>query len=546
MNAGLLHAPEFTMVRAVARAKSDLQSAREDPWWLIRKGWVYTLDEHPPKGVPPVRPLPPLRYLEALTRLWQASPRGMLEKSRQMKISWLFAYLIGWDAWFHEGRLGLIQGKRREDVDAENEHRTMGRARFIRDHLPPHLKPTVIRENTYQESYSNGSTIEAIPQGGDIIRSKVPSRVFMDEAGFHEEAENAWNAALACTENIWAVTTPNGHDFLYRQADAGRPWDSWQKWPQVLPGLHSYRTSKGIQLVALHYTADPAERTVEAQARRREGYTSVRKYMRENELNFTLASGLGVYANEFAESFHVLEPKPDGSPAYIPDPSIPLYRGWDTGYNGQACGFFQLNHDGQPVWFDQVIYKAVALPRVVQEVKLRTMKWMGRGHVVPGAPEESSRTPVIIDVGEEAAKSRNSSGESDQATLSKWGIQLRTVTVSGRKGDLVETIRASLLPRSDGRPGMLIAKNSPEMNHVIAGLAGAYHYDEPKEGKAEKELPAKDGFYDHIFDGAMNALDVISPIRPGTPGDTAGEWWKDQEPGIGTLGYDDRGQWPGA
>ena len=81
--------------------------------------------------------------------------------------------------------------------------------------------------------------------------------------------------------------------------------------------MYSYRNSWDVQLVFVHYTADPAYRTPEAQESRRAGYSDVRHYLREQEGDFTLHEGLGVYANEFDRAKHVIE-------RYEPDPLSPL------------------------------------------------------------------------------------------------------------------------------------------------------------------------------------------------------------------------------
>jgi len=526
--------PDITS-RAIARATLDVEAARADPWYLIEKGWVITLDEKPPAGVPAIRPLPAKPYLKALVRLWQASPRGLLGKSRQMLASWLFAYLMLWDAIVNDGRHAVVQGKRLEDVDAENPHRILGRIRFIRDHLPPFFQPEVVTQNQRSETYANGSSIEAIPEGADIVRGKVPSVMFMDEVCFQETGEDNWNAANPSAAKLWGVSTPNGHEFLYRQGEAGRPWDGWNEWPELVTGVRSYQNHNGIQLVALHYTADEANRTPEAQARRREGYTDTRKYRREQELDFTLAEGLAVYGNEFDLNMHVIK-------GYEVDPSLPVYRGWDSSYNGQAVVFAQFNNSGQLVIFDCIIYKAVPLHRVAQEASFKLLRAIGRSPIIltPGM-EEQGHVGGVIDYGDPASQQHNTEGETVISILSKYGVRLITKPSTRRKVDIVEGVRALLLRRNDGQPGLLVAKNSLEMQHMIAGFAGGYHYDKAREGKAEKEVPAKDGWFDHLFDALQYLVDNVSPIRPGSynyDGLRFDSWHQQYiEPGIGTEGF---------
>jgi hypothetical protein len=529
-------------MRALARAKGEYARVVKDPWYPVKKGWVITEDEKPPSGVPPVRPLPDWPYLEAVTRAWEENGMGLLAKSRQMMISWLFAWLNLWLASFHPGKHCLFQGKRREDVQATGTKGILGRARFIRNHLPPFLKPEVTGESVTYETYANGSTLEAIPEGSDVIRGKVISSLFMDEICFQETSEENWNAAVPAAQHggkLWGVSTPNGHEFLYRQADPEMPWDHLTggrqgDWPEIIPGLNGYITNRGVCLLGLHYTAHPPFNEVEWQQEARRAYTSTRKYMIERELDFTLVEGLGVFANEFYPDRHVQD-------TYIPDPNLPLHRGWDFGYNGQAVGFYQVANNGQIIWFDQVILKGVPLQKVIQEVKRRTTDHFHHGTRVIGIDERWKREePVVFDYGDPSADAHNTKGETDRMTLSQHGIRLKTKKTTGRKRDLIEAMRQVLMNRSDGKPGMLVVRANPDMEHVIAGLAGAYHYAKAKDGKAEKELPHKDGLYDHIMDQCQYAIDHISPSRYGRPADvgTDRNWWKDTSPGIGTEGYE--------
>lgn len=515
-------------MRAAARASKDCELTAAHPWYAVKRGWVYTLDQKAEGDTPVIRPMPSLEYLEAITELWVQCPKGLLGKSRQMIISWLFAWLELWDATYHDGRHCLFQGKRLEDVDATNTHRILGRARFIRDRLPTFLRPQVVSENLKQETYANGSTLEAIPEGQDVIRSKVPSSLAMDEIAFHETSEQNWDAALASSKKQWGITTPNGHEFVYRQAEPGHLWDDWRDWPKICEGVHSYQTRNGVQLVALHYTADPANRTVEAQTKRREGYSSEQRYLRENELNFSLPEGLPVYANDFSKAVHVI-------PKYIPDPRAPIIRGWDPSYNGQAVGWYQFNLLGQLVWFDALLLKGVPLERVCQEVQRRTLTYTGGTLHKFDGPEPAVIHPMLSDYGDPAALQHNTQGETVEATLTKFGIRLITKATQGRKVDIVEQVRTLLLNRSDGRPGMIIATNTTDMSFVVAAFAGGYHYGEQKEGKAAKLIPHKDGVYDHLMDQCQYVVDNVKPIQFAVT-DTSGaegEWWR-ADPGVGS------------
>ena len=514
--------------RVTVRIQENKRLFREHPWWAIKNGLVLTEDEKPPPGQPAVRPFPAKEYLRIITQLWLDNPKGLLCKSRQILMSWLFAYLLLWDSIAFDGRHNIFQGKRQDDVAATGTKGILGRARFIRNHLPFDLQPeTAKQESTIVEAYTNGSVLEVIPEGKDIIRSKSPSKLNMDELAFQETGAENWDTALPAVGSVWGVTTPNGRDFVYDQADPDKLWDNWRQWPEIMTGLHAYKNRNGVMLVAVHYTADEDRRTTEYQDKIRGGYTSMRRYLRENELNFVSLEGQGVWSNEFEKARHVID-------KYEADPSLPIHRGWDPGYNGQACSMAQVNHEGQLVLFDQVIYKAVALPKVIQEVEIRTRRAIGTSFLTMTGDKLNTIAPSVLDYGDPAARQHNAKGETDLDTFSKYNIRLLTRTTKGRKQDLLEQVRSLLLPRSDGKPGLVVARSSPEMEHVIAMFEGGYHYAKARPGRAVKDAPEKDGFFDHIADGIQYLVDNVRPTRPGFIAEAGGEdWWKIEDAGIG-------------
>jgi hypothetical protein len=544
--------PEKSPLQLQAKAEVEKALFESDPWWAIEQGLVFTEDEHAQGDEDACRPFPPKEYLRAITRLYQQSNVGIVMKARQLMMSWLFCWFLLHEAISKDGRLCVAQGKREEDVLAKGTKALMGRIRYMRRRLPKHLQPLVLEESKSTEVYANGSTIIAIPQGEDIIRSLTASAVFMDELARHPNGEAAWTAALPTIRGggkLWGVTTPNGREFCYQQADERLPWDKWEQWPQVMEGVYGYQNTKGMFLVALHYTADDAKRSPAYQLEARRGYTNVNYYRQENELDFSMQPGEGVFAKEFMEGLHLLDRN------YRINPFMPMYRGWDFGYNGQAISFFQHNHRGQLVWFDQVFFKRLALPLVCQEVIRRTLFHLNKtpdskevttltemplkdleGREIDGARLASMTTQVApiqaFDFGDPSGETHNTRGETDRLTLMTFGFQLRTKPTTGRKRDLVENIRALLLPRSDGTPGMLISPGpAAEMRYVKEGFLGGYHYPEVTLGRADKMLPQKDGFYDHIFDSCQYAVDHIRPIQ-GAMVEEIGQgadWWKSSD-----------------
>ena len=185
--------------------------------------------------------------------------------------------------------------------------------------------------------------------------------------------------------------------------------------------------------------------------------------------------------------------------------------------------------------FAQIIEKHVALQEIARHAGRLNDYWRNHGALQVadqiGLDGRLSKIyPMDFDYGDPATRQHNSKGETDIDTLSKFGIRLMTKTSQGRKFDLMEQVRQMLLPRSDGKPALLIARNTPNMDHVIQVFSGAYAYREIRPGADEQTRPHKDGWYDHIADSIQYLIDNASPIVYGSPADEADpEWWKEKD-----------------
>src|SRR2546422_7478915 len=110
---------EFIRAQEDGQKLLDIMNFRKDPWWAIQQGYVITEDEHAKEGQAAARPLPPHEFLHSLTKVVMSSPIGLVMKSRQMMLSWLFCWILLWDAIARPGRLEVAQGKREEDISAK-------------------------------------------------------------------------------------------------------------------------------------------------------------------------------------------------------------------------------------------------------------------------------------------------------------------------------------------------------------------------------------------------------------------------------------------
>lgn len=163
-------------------------------------GYAWTVDPHDKDR--PIKRLPKKDYLVEMADIWLKENLLLVPKSRQLLMSWLFCALYLWDTQFNYGRYTYFQSKKEEDAD----YLVQDRAGFILKHEPFYLWPKGFDPEKHI-SYcsiafdSINSYIIGIPEGGDQIRSQVPSGLFSDEAAFQPEFEKAVGAVQACVKN---------------------------------------------------------------------------------------------------------------------------------------------------------------------------------------------------------------------------------------------------------------------------------------------------------------------------------------------------------
>lgn len=168
-------------------------------------GYVFTLDPHDKEK--PTKRFPDKPYLRYLVKRWVEEPLLLIPKSRQIMASWLFTALYLWDTQFHKGRYNYFQSKKEEDAD----YLVRDRAGFILENQPSFLWPKGFdpkKDITYCKINfaSLRSCIHGIPEGGDQIRSKVPSGLLSDEAAFQPQFKESIEAVKPCITGGGRVT----------------------------------------------------------------------------------------------------------------------------------------------------------------------------------------------------------------------------------------------------------------------------------------------------------------------------------------------------
>lgn len=192
------------------------EKASKDFCYFLDK-FVYTHDEHDP--IEPTKKFPMKDYIKQLAKIFVTEEKIIIEKSRQMMVSWIACAYALWIAMFHDGRRVFIQSKKEKDA---NE--LLNRCKFIYDKLPEVTKnkykqdPPAHCKMTWGKANSN---IQAIPQGADVLRQYTSSLIISDEMAFQEKSEEAYIAAkptLVGGGQFIGISSPNFKEFFYRCA----------------------------------------------------------------------------------------------------------------------------------------------------------------------------------------------------------------------------------------------------------------------------------------------------------------------------------------
>lgn len=264
-------------------------------------------------------------------------------------------------------------------------------------------------------------------------------------------------------------------------------------------GVEERDTQSGIHVVRVHYTADPAKRDEEALDRLAVGMLGGRKgraWKREMEIDWTIASGLGVYSELFIREMHVAKEP------LLAHKGLPLYRGWDFGLT-PACVICQVDPSGRLNVLDELV------------------TWTGRGGMAQQGIEQFC--PVVtlrcnqdypgvqwLDKADPAGWQKAQTDEkSCVQVMNEYGFYPAPGPVSWliRKRAMVE-----MLQRLSGGRAQIVV--SPTCKMLIEGFAGAYRFEEIGQTGNYKETVEKNA-WSHVMNGLEYVVGCLyaPPVR---------------------------------
>ena len=198
---------------------TDIYLSQSDSWYFI-KNFCLTFDEHDNVSRKPFPDWDAI-FVPFCSLAQELLERGrntgftqimLVPKSRQLMVSWIGMGFLLWVDMFSDGSHCIVQSKKIDDSSYQ-----LTRVEYMYENLPEvfhdHVGRPGGRKSSKKFRTTNGSWIEAVPSGGDVVRSRVPTVFFSDESAFQDDFEDAMKAGLANSSLIISVSSPNSGYF---------------------------------------------------------------------------------------------------------------------------------------------------------------------------------------------------------------------------------------------------------------------------------------------------------------------------------------------
>lgn len=327
-----------------------------------------------------------------------AHPTIAVKKSRQLMVSWLCMARMDWCCIHNRQAYTFVLSENLVKAAAQVE-----RVATIHKHYPPWYRDLLelggVRVLTKGVVYPNGSFLSSVPQStGRAAASYVPTMGFSDEAAHQEYFEKNWTSIKGGTDarsQIIAASSVNPSSFMGLVNDTmdgskgGR-----EKTLHESQGLSLWvNRLNGVSCASVHYSADPARRSVEWKRQAFAGYGGKWQWEQEQEMREDVRGGRAIYTM-LDRTVHVtaghievfpfrtrrgyewrmrIEGRNDrhGQPVIVP---VRLLRAIDHGTSGYgACVWIAVDEDLD--WFAYRVYKRTGLFAPQHAANIARLSW---------------------------------------------------------------------------------------------------------------------------------------------------------------------------
>lgn len=175
----------------------------------------------------------------------------LIEKSRDMGVSWLVTYVFLWYWLFGEGISFLMGSYREKEVDdGPNVDALFGKLEYTIRNLPEWMLPPDFNMKKHRTKLKlinpeNGNIITGSTMNPNFGRGARKTAIFYDELGFWETARDSWESGADTTACQIANSTPAGKNYYYKLRISGMdvltlPWtkhplkdDKWYEYEKA-------------------------------------------------------------------------------------------------------------------------------------------------------------------------------------------------------------------------------------------------------------------------------------------------------------------------
>lgn len=460
-----------------AQENPDLQALllawcqRDVRFWFRHFCWTFD-----PRLEQPHLPFVPYPFQEAaLVDLVSAIENGedlLIEKSRDMGLSWLVLLAFQYCWLFRDGANFHLGSRKQEAVDRKGDLSTlMEKLRYNLSWLPAWMRPEGFQESVHDNLFrllnpANGNVITGESSNENFGRGGRYKAVLFDEFPFWPMQDAAYASAGQSTPCRIMVGTPYGKNNRFAEL----------------------RFSGQIRVLRIHWRAHPLrdEHWYATQQKR----LSEDELARELDINYHLSLKDRVFRN-FTEAnqgdFKTFQPHK-------------LIRSWDFGFHCPACLFLAFDSEDRLLVLREVVGKEELLTDFAARVVALTQAEYGQVPVEDICdPAGAQRSDKSLQTSIEILNSLNVFPFFDRASI-KDGLELIRVRLSQSNG------------------GQAALRVDQRCLNLIEAFEGGYRY-----GPSGSEMPLQEHPYEDVMDCLRYAvmqkcrLPANKPVKPSRP-----------------------------
>lgn len=408
-------------------------------------------------------------FQESLVRRLEAQIRRgediLVEKSRDMGVSWVVLMVLQWFWMFEPGSDFLLGSRKSDMVDRRGDMSTlMEKLRYNLYAQPEWMMPQGFQKRLHDNvlklvNPQNGNTITGESTNANFARGGRYRAVFMDEFAYWRTDELSYASAGQSTPCRIVVSTPHG----------------------MANHFARLRHESAIQVETIHWRMHPEKD--DAWYTRQKQRMTVDEIARELDINYSLSSRDRVFLEFTVHNKAQLEW----------NRFQPVIRSWDFGYHCPAVLFCQIDPFGRLLVLHEIVGERVQFKTFVERVQAESMERF------PGA--------IFEDYADPAGNQKSDKSElTNIEILNRMGIvcAVQTHTVF----DEVEVLRQAMSQEIGERPGLLVNETC---KHTISALEGGYRYRQGSDRILE-EHPYED-VVDCLRYVAAHKLDLLGLPR---------------------------------